>query len=91
MLSTDNNGISALMYAVKNEHLEIFQLLVESGADVNVSDLGTGQTPLMIAFSNKNDEIAVWMLQHGEKYGLDTSIKDKSDKTAWVYCWKIKI
>ena len=88
---SDDDGYSALMYAVKNSHFEIVQLLVESGADVNVSDDDTGQTPLMISLlSNRNHDIAAWLLQHGEQYRLDTSVQDKSGKTAWVHCWKTK-
>ena len=87
----DNNGYSALFYAVSNKRVTTVQLLIESGADINDVSRETGQTTLMTALLlNQNYKIASWLLQNGAKHGLDTSIKDKSGKTAWVYCWKTK-
>ena len=86
----DSNGCNSFYYAVQNNQFETMHLLCGLGANVNTQHKVTGQTPLMVAFSHKNHQTITWMLQRGEKYSLDTSTKDKSKETAWVYCWKTK-
>jgi uncharacterized protein len=41
-------GYTALHEAVRNKHIDIAELLIKSGADVNISDK-EGTTPLMLA------------------------------------------
>ena len=85
----DKNGCSALFYAIHNKHLEIATLIAESGANLNaVGDHDqTHKTQLMIALEHGKNDVAKWMLHNGVQYGLDTSIKDIYNNTAWIYCW----
>ncbi|WKJ88821.1 ankyrin repeat domain-containing protein [Methylomonas montana] len=66
----DGSGFSALVYAVRDDHIPTAKLLLERGADINIRD-NDGQTPLM------------WVLTHEETArflidkGADIHAKDK--------------
>lgn len=64
----DNQGQSALMWAVKSHEnrMEMFELLLDSGANVNIrSDLG--ETPLSLARRYDNREMEKMLLERGAR------------------------
>jgi ankyrin repeat protein len=63
-------GLTALMFAARQGHLESVQALVESGADVNEIDPGDHTTPLMIAIINGRFDVAMYLVQHGADANL---------------------
>ncbi len=73
------NGISALGRAVSYNNTEKAKLLLEAGADANITD-NTGTTPLMQTVSlMKNPENMAELLI---RYGADMQAKDTCGKTA---------
>lgn len=56
----DDDGRTALMYAVESENLAVVKALVDKGADVNVRD-NCGRTALMLA-AQRGDEAMVNVL-----------------------------
>ena len=73
----DNNGMTALMYAVENCHLEIVEVLLNANADPNIQK-EDGWTALMSACLNDNAEVVEVLL----KGGADPNIQDKDGWTA---------
>ncbi len=57
-------GFSALLFAVRDGHMEATRALLDAGADVNdtVSD---GQSALVVATANANWELAAYLLERG--------------------------
>ena len=73
-----NNFLAtALHLACKENHLQVTQLLVRSGADLNAIDI-YGNTPLHIATSLSHKQLVTWIVTRGP----NILIKDKSGKTA---------
>jgi hypothetical protein len=60
-------GVSALGFAAERGHLDIVQLLVERGADVNVVDLFYGSRPVDFALRGGHLNIAVYLLEHNSQ------------------------
>lgn len=52
----DNNGWTALFHAVENTYIQIVEVLMKNGADINLRDY-KGLTPLMIACGSKNADV----------------------------------
>ena len=73
----DKDGLTALMVAVYNGHLEVVKYLAECGADLEASDK-YGQTVLDIAKNWKRDD-CVMILEEAQKKNL--ARKTKGDKT----------
>ena len=59
------DGASALTLAVSNNHMDIAQMLIENGADVNLRNLDTGETPLFDAVRERHAELVPFLLEHG--------------------------
>ena len=57
-------GMTALLLASRDGHLDAARLLVEVGADVNLAD-PNGLTPLLMALTNGQVSVAKLLLQHG--------------------------
>lgn len=57
-------GVSALGFAAERGHVDIVQLLVERGADVNVVDSFYGSRPVDFALRGGHLNVAVYLLEH---------------------------
>jgi len=57
-------GMTALLLAARDGHLEAAKLLAEVGADVNLAD-PNGMTPLLMALTNGQIDVAKFLLEHG--------------------------
>ncbi|MDE7140592.1 MAG: ankyrin repeat domain-containing protein [Treponemataceae bacterium] len=73
----DNQGITALMYAIRKGKKDMAELLIKSGANVNAKD-DAGRTALMLAASNGHKDIAELLI----KSGADVNAKDNNGLTA---------
>jgi len=62
--STPPTGFTPLLFAVRAGHLEVANILLDAGADVNdaVSD---GQSALVVAATNANWQMAAYLLDRG--------------------------
>lgn len=78
--ATDEEGKSALMWAVTNSHTEVVEELINSGISVNLQDNST-TTALMVAARNRKYKI-VRLLLNG---GADVHHKDVNNKRAIEY------
>jgi ankyrin repeat protein len=72
------HGQTALMLAVSHGRLDMVQLLVEAGADVNIRD-EDGSTALMCAAEHGHMELVKYLLQHPD---TDVQAKDNDGLTA---------
>lgn len=71
-----------LMIAIILGYVDIFMILLESGANVDAAE-EVGQTPLMKAIIHDNIEIFKILLKHG----ADVNIADSSGRTAIDHAW----
>ncbi|HVB37976.1 MAG TPA: ankyrin repeat domain-containing protein, partial [Vicinamibacterales bacterium] len=58
-------GLTALLFAARDGHLDTIKALVEAGADVNQPDPGDRTTPLLISIINGHFDAAEYLLAHG--------------------------
>jgi ankyrin repeat protein len=58
-------GLTALLYAARDGCYDCAEALIAKGADVNVTTMPEGVTPLMIALDNDNNDVARLLLDHG--------------------------
>ncbi|XP_055634529.1 putative ankyrin repeat protein RF_0580 [Toxorhynchites rutilus septentrionalis] len=65
LINVPVNEETLLYQAVKNNNLEVIDLLFEFGADVNLGIPCNGETPLHLAVYNKNIKIARHLIEHG--------------------------
>ena len=72
------HGKSPLIHAVEWKQIDLIQLLLEYGANINVQDRNNGFTPLMYAAKFNNRDLCDFILASG----ADKSITNKNGKTA---------
>lgn len=60
----DGGGLTALVYAARENCMDCAKALVESGADVNQRTF-YGWTPLLVATQNRHYQLAAYLLDHG--------------------------
>jgi ankyrin repeat protein len=60
----DGGGLTALVYAARENCIECAQILVEAKADVN-QITHYGWTPLLVATQNRHYKLATYLLEHG--------------------------
>jgi uncharacterized protein len=77
--STERRGFAPLHIACRNNHSEIAKLLLEQGADINISK--DGWTPLHSACLLNNPIIVKLLLEHD----ADINCKDQDGETAFDY------
>jgi len=83
-LELNRYGKTALIYASEKngvDPLEVVQILIEAGADVNARDDKYGGTALMRAAGAGQREIAMYLLEAG----ADANAKDEDGRTALMY------
>ncbi len=61
---TDGGGLTALVYAAREDCMECAKILVEAGADVN-QRTHYGWTPLLVATQNRHYKLAAYLMDHG--------------------------
>ncbi len=71
-------GYTSLYWAVQRNHMTLVRLLVENGADINMTATADGGTALMVAVSNGNAEIAKYLIEKG----ADVNISNNAEITA---------
>ena len=59
------HGLTALMLAASENHIDVARLLVERGADVDARERFFGQTVLAQATRSKRPEMVRWLLEKG--------------------------
>jgi uncharacterized protein len=69
----------ALMYAAGSGRLQIVQLLLKHGADINTADT-SWSTPLIVATLQQHVEVALCLL----KAGADVNAVDCTGRSAWM-------
>lgn len=74
-------GQTALMLAVSHGRLEMVELLLESGADVNMKD-DDGSTALMCATEHGHVDIVKTLLSHPD---IDMSLKDTVSRISCTF------
>ncbi|MBV8842953.1 MAG: ankyrin repeat domain-containing protein [Bryobacterales bacterium] len=62
--NTDGGGLTPLIFATREAHLDCVQALVDAGADVNQTSR-YGWTPLLVATQNRHYQIGKYLLEHG--------------------------
>ncbi|MBF0238336.1 MAG: ankyrin repeat domain-containing protein [SAR324 cluster bacterium] len=73
----DYLGWGLLHHAVYHQNIEVLQVLVQRGLDLNRQD-EEGETPLMIAARKNHKAAANYLMRHGAKLDL----KNKKERTA---------
>ena len=58
-------GMTALLYAAREGHMNAARALVESGADVNMASASEHYSPLVMAIVNGHYDLAKYLLDHG--------------------------
>jgi len=76
----ENNGNSALIYAIREGHLSITQLLVENGAKIN-EIYENGNSPLKSAIKCESLPIIEYLIAQG----ADINLKDSNHDTPLIY------
>lgn len=67
--------IIPLCFACKNQNIELIQILLDSGADINIVDYEQlGTTPLIIACQQGNTDIVRLLLDSGANINLDCEL-----------------
>ena len=82
--AVDANGQSVLLWSLQAGHktpIKMIRTLVRGGANVNLPNSKTGETPLMAAAARGNEEVIVYLLEHG----ADRCAHDNHGRTAAVY------
>ena len=68
----DKDGKTALMISILNNHMQILNILIQAGSDINTIETYSGKTALMIAFEIRNIEAFKRLLL----VGANVNIKD---------------
>jgi ankyrin repeat protein len=58
-------GLTALLHASRQGHLQVAQALLDGGADVNRTGAGDSTSPLLMAVNNGQFDMAMLLLQRG--------------------------
>ena len=74
----NSKGYNALLYSAFRGNLEIFTKLVDSGADISITN-SSGLNALHLASQGNYPNIIVYLV---EKYGIDINAKDNKGNTA---------
>lgn len=64
----DDKGLTPLMCASANGHLNVVQYLIKEGANPNIKN-NEGKTALDLAEENRHEEVAEFLRKAGAKHG----------------------
>jgi ankyrin repeat protein len=82
--ATDRDGMNSLLLACDSESrpedVATVELLLDAGADVNSTN-NRGQTPLMLAKMNENNDLVKILLDHGATNTANSHKNRKSRKS----------
>lgn len=81
---TSKGGLTPLLHAARQGHLEAMTALIEGGADVDQVGGGDGTTPLLIAAINGQFDAAVLLLEHGADPNIASTLNGVSPLWAAV-------
>jgi uncharacterized protein len=70
--ATVMGGMTALLFAARDGHMEAVRTLLEAGAHVNQVSGGEHSSPLVIAICNGHYDVAQYLLDHGADPNLAT-------------------
>ena len=68
--NTVMGGMTALLFAAREGHLDAVRALVAAGGDVNQLSAGDHSSPLVIAVSNSHYEVGQFLVDHGANPNL---------------------
>lgn len=70
--SVNDSGITPLICASQKGHIDICQLLLQAGANINCKSQHSGQTALLVAVDNKQFSVVELLLE----WGADVQMTD---------------
>ena len=82
--STDDYGITALMWASGRGEFRVVELLLDHDANVNKEDHVSGYTALMDACRNGHDDVVALLLDHGANIGDEEMTNDGMTELMWA-------
>jgi ankyrin repeat protein len=72
--TTDPGGMSPLLHAARQGHLEAAQALLDGGADINLVSGTDGTSPLLIATINSQWDVAMLLIEQGADPNLASTL-----------------
>ena len=81
----NSDGVSSLDIAIKYKRIDIINLCIEEGIDLNITKRRSGITPLILASCFNNIEIAKILIENG----ADINGQDNSGATPKAYAKKL--
>jgi uncharacterized protein len=69
LVGTDGGGLTALIFAAREDDAETAKLLLDAGADINQTT-NYGWTPLLTAINNRHYKLAAMLLERGANPNL---------------------
>jgi len=76
--ATEIGGMTALLFAARDGHLDAARALIEAGADVNQASAGDKSTPIVMAAANGHFDLTKFFLD----YGADPNVANDLGLTA---------
>ena len=67
-------GLSALLLAVREGHMETVKALIEAGASINQPSAADKTTPLLLAAINGHYDLAKWLVERGADPNLASDV-----------------
>lgn len=75
---TGHGGTPPIIYAVRMDRIDLVELLVRYGADVNLEEMSSGGTPLMIAVLKQQVEIVNLLVRSGANVNYRDLLENKT-------------
>lgn len=81
---TSKGGLTPLLHAARQGHIEAIETLLDRGADVNLIGGGDGTTPLLIATINGQFDAALLLLERGADPNIASTLNGATPLFATV-------